>query len=274
MHILDEEFRWLKKYMSDKFGINLEGKVSLIEGRLSDRLQNRGFQSFGAYAEAVMADKTGQEDSFLVSRLTTNYTYFLREEQHYSFMRATALPDMTKYIKDFDLRIWSAGCSSGEEPYTTAMVLMEYFGSQHVRWDTTVLGTDISEQVLSAARKGIYTVNTLSHLPDRWRQQYFCKLDDGRYQVSDVLRKQVVFGHFNLMDRTMPFKKKFHIIFCRNVMIYFDNPTREALTNRFYHMLEPGGYLFIGMSETMMNLKTPFEYVRPAIYRKGIKSSG
>jgi len=274
MHIREDEYQQLKKYMHTRFGVNLEGKTTLIEGRLGEILRQRGYTNFTDYLAAVTTDRTGKEDSFLVSRLTTNYTYFMREEQHFVFLQKTALPDVTERIRDNDLRIWSAACSTGEEPFSMSMVLMEWFGTKRMQWDTTVLATDISEKVLSIARKGIYSEDKLRKIPDEWSRRYFKRVDDQNYSVSDEMRKAVVFGYFNLMDHVIPFKRKFHIIFCRNVMIYFDNATRQALTNRFYQVLEPGGYLFIGMSETMTNLQTAFEYVQPAVYRKGLATGG
>lgn len=253
--------------MLQNYGINLEGKMSLIEGRLHSILAKRGFGSFSAFIEYVENDKTGEAVTLLVSKLTTNYTYFMREDQHYNYMTATALPELEKTVKNKDLRIWSAGCSSGEEPYTTAMVLSEYFGLKRHEWELTVLATDISQKVLGEAKRGIYTADKLSHLSESMKRKYFVQLSAEEYRISDEIKNGVHFGVFNLMD-PLPFKRKFHIIFCRNVMIYFNGKTREALAERYYDAIEPGGYLFIGLSETLSNLKTRFTYVKPAIYRK------
>ena len=267
--ITPKEFERLKAYMYEHFGINLANKQVLVEGRLGNFLERRGYTSLNTYIDYVIEDKSEVEVKRLIERLTTNYTYFFRERAHYDFMQSVALPDLTARIKNKDLRTWSAGCSSGEEPYTTAMIINEYFGGKKQGWDTTILATDISDQVLNVARQGVYEAEKLEKIPAMWRQKYFVKTNDISYTVTPELKKEIVFGTFNLMDKVVPFRKKFHIIFCRNVMIYFDAPTKEALLNRFYDVLEEGGYMFIGLSETMAGLKTKFEYIKPSIYRKG-----
>ncbi len=256
--------------MKDNYGINLEKKITLIEGRLSNMIQRKGFADFTSYIDYAL--KNPEEIALLISRLSTNYTYFMREEQHYRFLRDKVLPEWAPHIKDKDLRIWSAGCSSGEEAYTAAMVVNEYFGSALSQWDTTILATDISENVLGLARKGIYPEEEMKLLPEQYKKRYFKPVEPGIFRISDDLRDKVVFGNLNLMNTSFPFKKKFHVIFCRNVMIYFDNKTREALVDRYYEWLLPGGYLFIGLSETLANLKTRFDYVMPAIYRRNSSS--
>ena len=270
MQITDSDYQRLKGFMLKNYGINLEGKISLVEGRLHAILTKRGFQSFEEFTDYVEQDKTGEAITLLVSRLTTNYTYFMREDKHYKFMTETALPELLPKIRDRDLRIWSAGCSSGEEPYTTAMVLSEYFGIKKSEWDLTVLATDISQKVLAEARRAVYPADKLSNLSSEMKLKYFKKLSSEEYQVKPELAKSVHFGVFNLME-PFPFKKQFHIIFCRNVMIYFNAQTRASLAERYYDALAPGGYLFIGLSETLANQRTRFEYVKPAIYRKGTK---
>ena len=269
MTLEDRDFTRLMRYMYDNFGINLEKKRTLIEGRLSNTLQIQGYTSFHDYIDDVMADRNGSMVNELITRLTTNYTYFMREEVHYEFMSKVALPEWTRKIPDRDLRIWSAGCSSGEEAYTAAMVISEYLGAHKSQWDSTLLATDISPKVLTKAKLGIYSAGQLEGIPKSWKQKYFRDIGDDQYQVSQELQKEVVFGQFNLMNSFSQFKKKFHIIFCRNVMIYFDNPTKAALTKKFYDVLDRGGYLFIGLSETLSGVNDRFELVSPAIYRKG-----
>lgn len=268
MQITETDYQRLKSFMLKNYGINLEGKISLVEGRLQAILQKRGFESFEEFTDYVEQDKTGEAITLLVSRLTTNYTYFMREDKHYKFMTENALPEIIPGIRDRDLRIWSAGCSSGEEPYTTAMVLQEYFGMKRGEWDLTVLATDISQKVLGEAKRAVYPADKLNNLTAEMKLKYFNKLNPDEFQVKPELKKHVQFGVFNLME-PFPFKKKFHIIFCRNVMIYFNSQTRAELSERYYDALAPGGYLFIGLSETLANQKTRFEYVKPAIYRKG-----
>lgn len=267
MKITDRDYERLRDYMYDNFGINLSGKKVLIEGRLSAVVSKKGYKSFEEYIDYLMHDSSGAEVSTLVSRLTTNYTYFMREKGHYDFTKDVALKKLCPKIKDKDLRIWSAACSSGEEPYSIAMALDEYFSIAKDGWDKVVLASDISDNVLKTATEGIYTRERLGTLTESEVKMYFDKQGSDDYRVTPYLRSQVAFRKINLMD-PFSFKKKFHIIFCRNVMIYFDNATKEKLLSKFYDILVPGGYLYIGLSESVMSLKTKFTYVQPAIYTK------
>jgi chemotaxis protein methyltransferase CheR len=203
-----------------------------------------------------------------MTKLTTNYTYFMREKTHYDFMEQVALPYWTGVIRDNDLRIWSAGCASGEEAFTTVMVLHEWFGPKISQWDTKILATDISVRVLEMAKNGIYPEEHFAHVPPTWKTKYFIKVDDETYKIKEQYAKEVVFTQFNLMGNFSRFRRKFHIIFCRNVMIYFDVPTKEALAKRFHDALEVGGYLFIGLSETLSGISGDFQQVAPSIYRR------
>ena len=243
-------------------------KASLIEGRLSTIISRAGFSCFGDYIAFVKNDKTGRQASLLVSKLTTNYTYFMRERQHYDFLRDVALPELKPRIVDNDLRIWSAGCSSGEEAYTAAMVVDQYLSIEKPYWDSTKLATDISENVLAQAQRATYPIQRMGELPEEWKRLYFDDIGQGQYQITSKLRNEVLFAKFNLMDSFSRFSKKFHIIFCRNVMIYFNGETRAGLVEKFYDALAPGGYLFIGLSEVLTNADTDFTYIMPAVYKK------
>ena len=269
--ITEEEFQRLVKYMYDNFGINLSAKKVLVQGRLGNMLYERGFKSYNEYLDAVKADETGAEVTTILNKLTTNHTFFMREPEHYTFMKETVLPYMTKVNeKDHVLRIWSAACSSGEECYTAAMLIDQYFGAEKAKWDTRILATDISQNVMAKAKKGIYTEDGMKGLSNEWKSRYFNYLGDGKYEICQGIKDEVIFKTFNLMD-PMPEKykiKPFDLIFCRNVMIYFDNPTKQALINRFYDVVKPGGYFFIGHAESVNRNETQFEYIKPAIYRK------
>ena len=268
MQIEDQDFFRLRDYIKKNFGVNLEKKRTLVEGRLSNTITQMGFTNFHDYIEDVFDDKSGAKINTLMTKLTTNYTYFMREETHYKFMEEVALPYWTSVIRDRDLRIWSAGCASGEEAYTTAMVLCEWFGMKKKEWDTTILATDISTKVLDLAKRGVYPEEHFDHLSKEWQNKYFSMTGDGQYKVKDILANEVVFSQFNLMGEFSRFRKKFHIIFCRNVMIYFDTATKAALAKRFYNALEVGGYLFIGLSETLGGISGDFQQIAPAIYRR------
>ncbi len=268
LKITRDEFNRLVVFMRENYGINLEQQLPLVETRLEPMMRIRGFTSLGEYLTYMMNDKTHEEPKMLVTKLTTNFTYFMREAQHYKYLQQTVLPELRNTVTGKDIRTWSAGCSSGEEAYTMAMVFDDFFGPAKKEWDTTVLATDISPAVLQTAKQGVYPADRFSKLSPQWQAKYFRKLDAGRFQLTDAMRKEVALQMFNLMD-TFPFKKKFHIIFCRNVMIYFNPKTCNEVIGRFYNHLEPGGHLIVGMSETINLTANPrFKFVQPSIYRK------
>lgn len=192
----------------------------------------------------------------------------MREVDHFYYFRDKVLPYLVSTVREKDLRIWSAGCSSGEEPYTLAMIIDEFFGKEKMWWDSKVLATDISGKVLGEASKGIYSNENIATLPSNWKLNYFKKLDNEKSVLIDKIRNEVIYRKLNLMDQVFPFKKKFHVIFCRNVMIYFDNKTKWELINKFYDLTEYGGYLFIGHSESLNREETKYKYIMPAVYRK------
>ena len=192
----------------------------------------------------------------------------MREQEHFQYFKDKVLPYFYSNIKDRDLRIWSAGCSTGEEAYTLAMILQDYFVVEKDIWDKKILATDISANALRKAINGTYNGEDLERLSERWKLIYFNKIDNDNYKVTDQLKNEIVFRIFNLMD-TFTFKKKFHVIFCRNVMIYFDKETKERVVKKFYDMTETGGYLFIGLSESLNLDKTQYKYIMPSVYRKG-----
>jgi len=267
--ITEREFNGLVGFVKQTYGINLLQKKTLVCGRLSNYIVQSGFHSFSEYFAHVKSDRTGQAGVILVNKLTTNHTYFLREPQHFELLEKVILPHFaTSEAKGKDLRVWSAGCSTGEEPYTLAMVINAYFGPAKYGWNTKILATDISTAVLEQAQKAVYLSAQLEKLPDHWQRQYFHKIDAESSVLKDIIRQEVIFRRFNLMNETFPFKKKFHLIFCRNVMIYFDAETKMKLINQFYHHMEPGGYLFIGHSESINRHESNYQFVAPAVYRK------
>lgn len=266
--ITDTEFQLLAAFIKEHSGINLkEDKKILLVGRLSNMVQELGLKSFMEYYEFLNNDHVGRELSRLIDRITTNHTYFMRESEHFKYLADNALPYLKKTVKDNDLRIWCAASSTGEEPYTLAIILSDFFKNEEYLWDKKLLATDLSLSVLETARKGIYSKERVSTLPKMWLFNYFTKVDND-YEVKASIKKQVIYRRFNLLEKTYPFKKKFHVIFCRNVMIYFDNPTKEALMEKLYDQLEYGGYLFIGHSESINRETTRFKYIQPAVYAK------
>jgi chemotaxis protein methyltransferase CheR len=267
--ITEKEFRQLADYIHNNYGIFLkEEKKTLVTGRLYNVLVESNCRNFTEYLKLIQSDKTGKEVTKLLNKITTNHTFFMRETDHFDYFKDKILPCLQKTVRDKDLRIWSAGCSSGEEPATLAMIINDYFGRDKVWWDTKVLATDISDRALQIAKLGKYSNEQLASLPMNWRNNYFRKTNNENSVLIDNIRNEIIYRKFNLMDEVFPFKKKFHVIFCRNVMIYFDNKTKMNLVNKFYELTEPGGYLFIGHSEALNRGETRYKYVMPAVYRK------
>ncbi|MEJ2635082.1 MAG: protein-glutamate O-methyltransferase CheR [Calditrichia bacterium] len=270
--ISDTEYRQISQLVYDKFGINLgEKKRSLVLGRLHKIVRQNGFENFGEYYEHVLTDQSGSALRTLIDRISTNHTFFYREKSHFEYFSETVLPALAN-LKDSNsrkaIRIWSAGCSSGEEPYTLAMLISEYLGQDLRNWNAGVLATDISSNVLEKAGQGIYSDENVSRLPSSLKLKYFKKLPDGSWQVVPKIREMVLFRRLNLMRNEFPFRNRFHTIFCRNVMIYFDQVTRDALVHRFHRYLENDGYLFIGHSESLGRQNNYFNYLQPATYKK------
>ena len=267
--IQEQEFKEFANYIRSNYGIHFKAeKKTLIEGRLGNLITNMHMSSLEEYMHYVKADKSGKAASVMLDKITTNYTFFMRESEHFNYFTATVLPYLANKVQDRDLRIWSAACSTGEEPYTLAMLIDEYFGPGKGGWDTKILASDISQAVISTAKAGIYENEKIAELPPDWQKKYFKAYDSHQSVVIEKIKKEVIFRNINLMDTVLPFKRKMHVIFCRNVMIYFDGPTKEKLIQRLYDITEPGGFLFIGHSEGLNRESTPYRYIRPAIYRK------
>lgn len=269
LNLKESEFRELTEYMQANYGINLIEKRHLILGRLSNLVIEKGFNNFSDYLKFVFEDLSGNEINTIVNKLTTNHTFFMREAQHFKYFKDIVLPYLEQSAETKDLRVWSAGCSSGEESYTLQMLITEYFEAKMPKWNTNILATDISQKVLQVAEKGIYSSESIANIPQNWKVKYFSKIENENYQICDKIKNQIIYRNFNLMTKVFPFKKKFHVIFCRNVMIYFDLKTKMQLIKKFYDMTEVGGYLFIGHSESIDKSETKYKYIMPAVYRKG-----
>jgi len=267
--ITEKEFIRFSEFIKQNYGINLKKeKQSLITGRLQNVLVSKNFKNFTEYYDYIVSDSSGDAVTTLIDKITTNHTFFMREADHFSFFRNEVLPGITSKNREKDLRIWSAACSTGEEPYTLAMIIDQFLGKGKVWWDTKILATDISNKVLDKARKGEYTNDRIIPLPQIWKINYFNKLNEEYSSITEKIKKEVIFRKFNLIEPIFPFWKKFHVIFCRNVMIYFDNPTKEQLIEKLFDVTEHGGYLFIGHSESINRERTGYKYVMPSVYRK------
>lgn len=260
-----QDFAAIRELLYRVSGIDLnEGKEGLVQTRLARRLRELGLAGYREYLDHVLADGTGSELSVMVDLLTTNKTDFFREEAHFSFLRSVVLP--ARPGPGMPLRIWSAGCSSGEEPYSIAILLREALPQAEAD-AARILGTDISERVLAVAREGVYTAAQLAGVEPALRRRYFSREGADAFRAAGPLRSMVRFARLNLMA-DWPMRGPFDVIFCRNVMIYFDRPTQERLVQRYWELLAPGGYLFTGHSESLNPLSHRFRYVQPAVYRR------
>lgn len=268
LHLSDEAFKQIADLVYAQFGINLtDKKRALVRGRLGSLMRSKGFSTFEEYVESVRGDETSTSLLNLVDRISTNHSYFFREPEHFDYLCSEVLPEVFRLRGSEDLRIWSAGCAAGEEPYTLAMVLAENFGSFAEAEKAPILATDISMSALEKAVMGKYPEERIRQIRPRYKQ-YFRRTVDGQYEVSQKIKRQVVFKRLNFMRADFPFKSLFDVIFCRNVMIYFDPVTRRELVRKFGEYLQPGGYLFIGHSESLGRDTQGFQYVRPTVYRK------
>lgn len=269
----EKEFRLISELVYKHCGINLhDGKKELVRARLAKRLRLCNFPSFSEYIDHVLNDPSGREFSNLVDCLSTNLTSFFREAQHFEFLRARFLPQLLerkRRQKSHRIRAWSAGCSSGEEPYSVAIVLHEAVEGVG-RWDIKVLATDISTAILERAKRGVYDQERIAPLSAMQQASFLTtRRVDGRklFEVNDRLRNTVVFRYLNLMA-DWPIRRPLDFIFCRNVMIYFDKPTQQNLITRYYGLLDSGGVLFTGHSESLTGINHAFKYVQPTIYAK------
>jgi len=267
--ITDKEFNELTGYIKVNYGICLKSeKKTFVIGRLHNVLTQMGFVSFTEYYNYLLSDHSGEAVTILLDKITTNHTFFMREAQHFYYLRDYVLPQMEKSIHNNDLRVWCAASSTGEEPYTLAMIINDFTKLAKLDWDKKILATDIAPNVLEIAKRGVYSNEKLATLPKYWKLSYLDKFDNDNMIVKDELKKEVIYRRFNLMDSVFPFRKKFHIIFCRNVMIYFDSKTKDLLIQKMCDMLEKDGYLFIGHSESINKDITSLKYVCPSVYKK------
>jgi len=267
----DRDFRRFSVLVYEKCGINLhDGKKELVRARLAKRLRKGNFKDFKTYYRFVAEDENGDELVRMLDAISTNQTSFFREKKHFNFLKETVFPSFVAEKRNYrKLRFWSAGCSSGEEPYSLVICLLEYF-NESLPFDVKILATDISSKVLAHAQRGVYTSKRLADIPLHLPRKYFQRgygSQEGNFRVKQSLRVLIEFKRFNLMA-SFPFKEVFNVIFCRNVMIYFDKKTQEVLVNKFYDSLSNGGYLFVGHSESLTGIRRKFEYVMPSIYRK------
>ena len=264
------DFDKISRLVYEQCGIHLhEGKKELVKARLSKRLRAGNYKSFSEYYQYVTTQDGQDELIAMIDSISTNLTSFFREESHFVRLQRIIEGLIAKSAhRKISFRVWSAGCSTGEEPYTLAITIREAAG--HHPFDASILATDISTKVLRIAEAGVYARDRVKTIALPLLKKYFqmgTGKSEGQVRVKSDLKAMVSFQRFNLMDN-FPDANHFDVIFCRNVMIYFDKKTQNVLVNKFHHALKSGGHFFVGHSESLTGLKHPFNYVEPSVYLK------
>jgi chemotaxis protein methyltransferase CheR len=262
-----QEFEEIRKFIYDQAGIDLHaGKEDLVAVRLGKKLAAAGLKSYQEYFRMVKADRSGNLLTEMIDALTTNFTGFMREPVHFEFLKKTILPAVAQRQR---IDIWSAACSTGEEPYSIAFVALETLGARGGQ-QLRILASDISTKVLAFAREGLYSQERTGGIPPDWQRKYLAReagAGDAAWRIRSEVRRMVEFQRMNLME-PLRHGRSCPVIFLRNVMIYFDRATQEGLVKRLTEHLEPGGYLLIGHSESLTGMNLGLDYVAPATYRK------
>lgn len=272
--LTDDEFESLRNLIKDKCGIFFDQDSRyILEKRLAGRLKEYRFNSFKEYIFFLKYDKKKEEEfTFIYDVITTNETYFFREDYQLKALKEEIIPDIVSLKQnDKSIKIWSAGCSTGEEPYTIAMVISEIPDILN-NYKVSIFGSDISQRCLKIAREAIYYSNSLRTTSELQKRKFFDEIEQGKWQVKQHIRELVSFGHLNLLDRTkMSILPTMDIIFCRNVLIYFDINSRKKVIESFYEKLIPGGFLLLGHAESLINISTDFvikHYKNDMVYMK------
>ncbi|HAS82528.1 MAG TPA: chemotaxis protein CheR [Verrucomicrobia bacterium] len=267
----DQDFQRVRRIINEVAGISMaDSKRELVYGRLAKRLRQRGFQRFSDYCDLLETGEDEAEQREFVNALTTNLTAFFRELHHFDFLGKELLPTLirARSLSNRRIRIWSAGCSTGEEPYSIAMVVRETLPA--VGWDVKILATDLDSNVLATAERGVYESNRVKDLSEARLRRWFQKgrnAQSGSVRTAPALRDLITFRQLNLMD-DWPMRGPFDVIFCRNVVIYFDKPTQSVLFERFADLLIERGHLFVGHSESLFKVTERFAPLGKTIYQK------
>ncbi len=270
--LTDHQFKLFKEVVYQESGIKLsETKKALMQARLMKRMRELRLSGYEEYYD-FLVDNYANEVINLINCITTNKTDFFREPKHFDFLREVVLPEFDKLGKKH-LRVWSAGCSTGEEPYTIAITLLEYYKGRAMP-EIKILATDIDTQVLAKGKEGTYKAEILEAVDAELAKKYFLRGrgdHEGRFKVKDSLKKMIYFRRLNLLNERFPMNRLFDIIFCRNVIIYFDKESQKRLFERFYEYLDNDGYLFVGHSETLTGVTDKFYFMKNTIYRKVVQ---
>ncbi|MBI4660871.1 MAG: protein-glutamate O-methyltransferase CheR [Verrucomicrobia bacterium] len=272
--ISDTEYRFIRDLVYERSRINLgDQKHELVAGRVGKRLRQLGLQTYTQYCQFLKSGDGQEELTDLIDAISTNHTSFFRDPRHFEFLRSQVLPKLVAALPrghPRKIRVWSAACSSGEEPYSIAVSLADFF-SKLQGWSWEIDATDISTRMLAAAVSGIYEAEQVKLPQPEWLRRYFQRginAYEGHYRVKRELRERVRFHHVNLFQPQYPFPPGFEVAFCRNVMIYFDRPTQQRLIQRITDYLAPGGAMFLGPSESLIGIRHAFRYLAPGIYQK------
>lgn len=265
----DKDFIYIRKLVAEKTGIHLsEAKRDMVYSRLSRRLRTLNLDRFDRYCELLKDDKHDEMVQF-INAITTNLTAFFRENHHFEYLKNTVLPGLFRTKADKRIRIWSAGCSTGEEPYSIAVIVKELARS-HPGWDIKILATDLDTNVVQKASSGIYSMQRVNGISKERLHNYFQKSSDiktDEIRVARELRELITFKQLNLMH-DWPMKGPFDVIFCRNVVIYFDKNTQRKLFDRYANLLSDDGHLFIGHSESLFKVSDRFKLIGGTMYQK------
>lgn len=274
----EAEFGRFSEFISNQCGIKMPpSKKVMLEARLQKRLRTLGIKTFGDYYQYVLGEGENEELVHMLDAVTTNKTDFFREPGHFQYFTETLLPEALEEReragqKERPFLVWSAGCSTGEEPYTLAMVLAD-FAEKNPGFRSTILATDLSTRVLNRAKDAIYEADRVEDVPAAMKQKYLLRSKDrtqNKVRIVPALRAQVQFQRLNLMEEAFTFAEPLDVIFCRNVIIYFDRQTQEQLINRFCRVLRPEGHLFLGHSESIHGFELPLRRIVSTVYRKTI----
>ncbi|HPD95790.1 MAG: protein-glutamate O-methyltransferase [Bacteroidales bacterium] len=266
----DAEFKKLSSFIYNECGIKLPPiKRVMLQCRLQKRLRHLQLGTFKDYIDYLFNSNGGNTEIIhMLDVVSTNKTDFFRESSHFDYMQETVLPEFAKKNQMGTLKVWSAGCSSGEEPYTLVMVLYE-FAEKNSGFNFSIWATDISTRILETAMNGVYKEEKVAVVPLSLKKKYMLKSKDRinpTVKMAPHVRSKVNFARLNLMDEKYSVPETFDVIFCRNVLIYFDRDTQESVINKLCNKLKPGGYLFLGHSESILNMNVPLKQVNPTIY--------
>ena len=270
----EKDFQTFSSFIYSQYGIKMPPvKRIMLQGRLLKRIRDLNMSSYSDYKDYFFSKEGQQKEIFnFLNVVTTNKTDFFREPVHFNFLLDTILPQYADQNPSSFFKVWSAGCSSGEEPYTISVILNE-FKTLNTKFNFSIQGTDISHNVLNKAARGVYAANKVELMPIDYKKKYFLKSKDQEtptVRVNPLLQKNLTLKYINLINGSYDIQESFDVIFCRNVLIYFDRETQEQVITKLLGFLKPGGYFFIGHSESLSGMNVPLKHIKPTIFQKTV----